>query len=393
MVGDKKSPTTNARTPGSRLQPLDILRGLIMVLMAVDHVSFFLARIHFSEYWGVQLPSYTDAVSFITRFVTHLCAPGFFFLMGVGIVLLTASRKRKGWDERRITSFLSIRGSMLIAVELLVLNFAWMIGGMRGAGSAEPPGGGSDYAMVYFGILCCLGCNLILGGLLRNLDARILFGLSVVTMVASQLLIPPAANADVLYNPLLRVLLIPGQTGLICVMYPVIPWLGMTLWGIAFGKLLLTDEKRGFRFSLVLSLFLLALFVIWRIPFGGGDFHDPVSNTWIGYLNLTKYPPSMAFISLTMGVNLLLLFGLSKIENKNVAPLKLLSVFGRVPCFFYVVHIAIYTLAGTFTLYYEITYPLLYLSWLLSLVLLYPLCVWFGKLKTKAPAESIIRFF
>ncbi|MBL7163091.1 MAG: DUF1624 domain-containing protein [Anaerolineales bacterium] len=394
MTSEKstKSSTTNTRSSGSRFQPLDILRGLIMVIMAVDHVSFFIARVHFSEYWGVQLPLYTDALSFITRFITHQCAPGFFFLMGAGIVLLTASRKRKGWNERRITSFLSIRGSILIAVELLVLNFAWMIGGMRGvAGSAEPPGGGSDYTIFYFGILCCLGCNLILCGLLRNLEARILFGLSVITMIASQLLIPPAANADVLYNPLLRLLLIPGQTGLICVMYPIIPWLGVTMWGMIFGKLLLTDEKKGFRFSLVLSIVLLALFVTWRIPFGGGDFHSPVSNTWIGYLNLTKYPPSIAFISLTMGVNLLLLFGLSKIEN--TAPLKILGVFGRVPFFFYVSHIALYTLAGAFTLHYEIAYPLLYLSWLLSLVLLYPLCVWFGKLKIKAPAESIIRFF
>ncbi len=251
MTSEKstKSSTTNTRSSGSRFQPLDILRGLIMVIMAVDHVSFFIARVHFSEYWGVQLPLYTDALSFITRFITHQCAPGFFFLMGAGIVLLTASRKRKGWNERRITSFLSIRGSILIAVELLVLNFAWMIGGMRGvAGSAEPPGGGSDYTIFYFGILCCLGCNLILCGLLRNLEARILFGLSVITMIASQLLIPSAANADVLYNPLLRLLLIPGQTGLICVMYPIIPWLGVTMWGMIFGKLLLTDEKRDFGF-------------------------------------------------------------------------------------------------------------------------------------------------
>lgn len=136
-----------------RIQDLDILRGLIMVLMAIDHVAYFIMRVHPSEYWGRPIPVYTAAVAFLTRAITHPCAPGFFFLMGTSVVLLAESRQRAGWDDRRIRSFLVKRGLILIGIELLFLNFAWLIGGLRGlAGSVESPGGDRIPGFVHFGI-------------------------------------------------------------------------------------------------------------------------------------------------------------------------------------------------------------------------------------------------
>ena len=93
-----------------RLLPLDALRGLIMILMAIDHANFFVARLHpTGEFWGVPLPQYNNIAEFLTRLVTHICAPGFFFLMGVGMVLFAHSRRSLGWSERKISQNLFLR--------------------------------------------------------------------------------------------------------------------------------------------------------------------------------------------------------------------------------------------------------------------------------------------
>ena len=92
-----------AEKKASRILPIDALRGLIIVLMALDHANHFIAQQHSSgEYWGGSFPRFGDALTFLTRLVTHLSAPGFFFLMGVGMLLLTNSRRKRGWSERAI---------------------------------------------------------------------------------------------------------------------------------------------------------------------------------------------------------------------------------------------------------------------------------------------------
>ena len=104
----------SARAPGGRLVALDAHRGLIMVLMAIDHASYFIARVHSAEFWGTALPTYSSVFWFWTRWVTHLCAPGFFFLMGIGMALFAGSHLKSGWGEGRITRFFVIRGLFLI---------------------------------------------------------------------------------------------------------------------------------------------------------------------------------------------------------------------------------------------------------------------------------------
>src|SRR6266850_1420992 len=103
-------PATAPRSPGSdsvssasgRLDSLDLLRGLIMSLMAIDHASFFIRKQHFAEFWSGHLPSYSSAAGFLTRFITHLAAPGFFFLMGASMILLADSRRRLGWNDTQL---------------------------------------------------------------------------------------------------------------------------------------------------------------------------------------------------------------------------------------------------------------------------------------------------
>ncbi|MEJ2353685.1 MAG: hypothetical protein P8Y03_28225 [Anaerolineales bacterium] len=114
-----------AHGPGRLFAP-DALRGLIIVLMALDHANIFIAHKHSSgEYWGGAFPVYNDALAFLTRFVTHFCAPGFFLLMGAGMALFAHSRQERGWTRAEIIRHFLIRGGALILLQLLVVNRAW----------------------------------------------------------------------------------------------------------------------------------------------------------------------------------------------------------------------------------------------------------------------------
>lgn len=104
----------------SRLMHLDALRGLIMILMAIDHASYFIAHTHVSEFWGIPLPQYQSALPFLTRFVTHFSAPGFFFLMGVGMILFADSRRKLGWTKNAIRKHFILRGLLLIAMQIFI---------------------------------------------------------------------------------------------------------------------------------------------------------------------------------------------------------------------------------------------------------------------------------
>ena len=144
--------------PGShRYLALDGLRGLIVVLMALDHANYFVAQHHSTgEHWGGAFPAYGDAADFLTRLVTHPAAPGFSFLMGAGMALFAASRRSRGWSERAIVTHFLIRGLVLIGLQLTIVNLAWKSG---------PPA----FPDIYQGVLIALGGGMILASaLLRS---------------------------------------------------------------------------------------------------------------------------------------------------------------------------------------------------------------------------------
>lgn len=126
--------------------------------MALDHANYMIAQGHSSgEYWGGPFPAYASTSSFLTRLVTHLSAPGFFFLMGAGMALFTQSRRERGWSGRRITGHFLLRGGFLILLQLLVINPLWMMG-------PEP------FPQLYLGVLYALGGTMVLGNLMLNLS-------------------------------------------------------------------------------------------------------------------------------------------------------------------------------------------------------------------------------
>jgi uncharacterized membrane protein len=363
-----------------------------MVLMAIDHASFFIARVHPSEYWGHPLPRYSNIFAFITRFLTHPCAPGFFFIMGIGMILFASSRRELGWSEGKIMRFFVLRGLMLIGLGLMVVNFAWLLGliGSRVDFHKPGPGGGGEVALAFL-VLSALGFSMILSSLLLRSGPVIAIGIGFAAIFAVQLLIPSAEHVNVLFSPLKRILLIPGQTGILSVSYPIIPWLGICCLGLGFGSILIKNRQKAFQNAFYSGIVFVLLFFVVRGVGGFGNFHKPGPGL-IGFLNVTKYPPSLSYVLLMLGINLLLLVLFEKARKglqKWGGPL---LTFGKAALFFYVLHMYMFALLG-FAFPYGSKLPLIYPFWILLLFLLYLLCRWYGNFKKRTSPESVWRFF
>jgi|WetSurMetagenome_2_1015567.scaffolds.fasta_scaffold151976_2 uncharacterized membrane protein len=387
----KVSASTLEKQRIPRLLWLDAFRGFIIVLMALDHASFFVARIHPGEFWGVPLPDYPDTLHFLTRFVTHFCAPGFFFLMGTSMILFTESRRQIGWSDKRITIFFALRGFILIMLQLLLENFAWELGSLSGTIHTTKPPGGGEMVFLFFGVLYALGITMIFWSLFLRFNSKVFGLLSIIAIIATQLLIPGVEKVGTLYSLWLRLLLIPGQTGISQVFYPFIPWLGLTGLGLVFGRILLKNRYLAYRSALFCGTALLMGFILLRTFGHFGNFHDQ-SHGWIGFFNLTKYPPSLAFILLTLGVNLQLIYLFSKVESLFQRWGKFLVVFGSTALFFYIIHLYLFALIG-FAFPYGSSIIIMYFLWILGLVLLYPICLLYKRFKEKKSHESVWRFF
>jgi len=361
----------------ARLLPVDALRGLIMVLMALDHANHFVAQQHSpGEYWGGVLPTYGDPLAFITRFVTHLSAPGFFFLMGVGMVLFAQSRQRRGWGRGAIAAHFVLRGCVLIALQFFVVNSAWELS----------PGGWLPE--VYVGVLFALGGAMVLGvGALLWLGPVHLLGLTIVLLTGTELVTPePAAWQQSL--PLLqRLLLVPGGNARLWVNYPVLPWMGLVTFGMAFGHWLAKDARRAFDRAITVGVAFVVAFVAVRFLDGFGNIRPRAGSTWIDFLNVVKYPPSIGFSLLTMGLNLTLLGLMTKARGPAEAATGPLGVLGRAPLLFYVAHLFLYAGLGWWLTPRGASIVQMVPLWLLGLAVLYPVCWGYGRLKRLYPGK------
>ena len=371
----------------TRLLPIDALRGLLVVLMALDHANYFVAQKHpASEMWGGPFPAYTDPIAFLTRLITHLSAPGFFFLMGVGMFLFADARRKQSWSEWRIARFFLLRGGILIALKFLLINRAWELS----------PGGWN--LQIYIGVLFALGGTLIIGSFFLQLKTTYLLILTIALFVGTELLVParwgdmPVTSPIDLLNPLL---IRPGGMSEVGLWsnYPILPWLELVIFGLAFGQWLAADAPQAYRRALILGCAFLLAFVVLRALDGFGNIRSRTGNTWIDFFNVVKYPPSMTFTLLTMGVNLILLNAFARAGEKMQPVLNALAVFGRAPLFFYTLHLFLYAAIGWLFTPRGTSIPAMLPFWLLGLLILYPLCLWFGRLKQRQPATSILRFF
>ena len=141
-----------------------------------------------------------------------------------------------------------------------------------------------------------------------------------------------------------------------------------------------------------LGLAFLLIFVVVRYLDGFGNIRPRMGNTWMNFLNPVKYPPSITFVLMTMGVNLIVLSLFAQISERWQRFFQPLVVFGRAPLFFYVVHLFLYAGLGYLFTPRGTSLPAMYPFWLLGLLILFPLCLWYGRLKQRQPAHSALRF-
>jgi len=377
-----------SKKTGKRLYPLDALRGLIIVFMALDHANYFIAQQHSpGEYWGGPFPSYDSALLFLTRLVTHFSAPGFFFLMGVGMLLFADSRWRRGWNVWQISGHFWLRGSILIALQLLVVNPIWKAG----------PGFFPD---TYIGVLIALGGTMILGGFLFRLNPVALLLLTLSLLLGAEWLHPgPEMWGQLTNDPWNLILMRSGGNGELWSNFPALSWLELVVFGMLFGHWLLDDEKKAYRKGLWIGLVLLILFVILRSADGFGNIRPREGNSWIDFLNVVKYPPSLTFTFLTMGVNLLILWGFSRAgpstDSGRLVKMvsRLLIAFGRAPLFVYVLHLYLYMLMGRYFEPFGTSLPIMYLYWLAGLAILYLPALWYGRFKhSESPLRRVMAY-
>lgn len=397
------APTKPAPAGAPRLAAIDALRGLIMIIMAVDHASAFLVRAHGSEFWTGPWTRYDAAgfvagpLAFLTRFLTHLCAPGFFFLMGVGMALFAASRQRVGWGAGRISRYFLLRGAVLILVNLLVENRAWFLGfsaGKDSAGLLPPPG--MDWLL--FSVITGLGMTMIVGGALLIPAGRILCLLAAALAIGCALLVPRLPYTFFDGPAWIRFLLLPGKSGRMFLLYPLLPWLSLVTLGMWLGRKLADREQgdRALRWAPILGLGFIAAALLLRALGGFGNLRPPRDGGWIEFLNFIKYPPALVFALFMVGTNLLLLSLLARLSRAGrplSAVVEFLAVYGQAPLCFYVAHLFLY--ATTAKLFYPTPTTLvrMYPVWIAGLIPLYFLCRFYRGFKDRKPPESLWRLF
>jgi len=379
-----------------RIQSIDILRGIVMVIMALDHV-----RDYFHIYaWTddpLNLETTTPALYF-TRYITHFCAPTFVFLSGVSIYLQSL-RKTKP----ELSAFLIKRGLWLIFVELVIVSFAW---------SFNPA-----FERFPLAVIWSIGVSMFLLGFLIRLPYNVILGLGLLIVFGHNLLdFPEAAPGfsggfwlDLLHSSKWTSYQIIGNSKLI-IAYPFLPWLGLMMLGYCAGKLFSPqfDISRRKKLLTQMGIGLLVLFFILR---GINVYGDPVVwstqrnelYTFFSFMNIHKYPPSLLYMCVTIGCALLLLPYLEKLENRFT---KIMVVFGRTAFFYYILHLYLIHVLAMISFYihghtlsqiaetdsvfkWKFVVPGegfsligVYAVWIFVIVCLYPVCKWYDQYKT-----------
>lgn len=324
-------PASAAPLPSSlaaRITSIDALRGLVMLLMLVDHArEFFLIHAQVSDPMDVAT---TEPALFFTRLTAHLCAPVFVALTGLSAWLYGA----KTGSAKAASAFLFKRGLFLVVLELTLVSFAWSF-------DLTPP-------TVFLQVIWAIGLSMMALAALVWLPRPALIAAGLVIVLGHNLLDPitvaPGQPGHVLWAVLHdRGYIDLPWGGQARTSYPLLPWIGVAALGYAVGPWFAVGADGGARRRrlVVLGLSMLALFAMLRginvygEPLRWSVWPDPL-HTVMSVLNLTKYPPSADFLLLTLGIGTLLLAGFERLSTRTVA---LLAAFGGAPLFFYLIHL------------------------------------------------------
>ena len=379
---------SSQRMKGTRLTSIDTLRGIVMILMALDHVR---------DFFGVPgvrptVLAQTTVPLFFTRWITHLCAPTFFLLTGTGAYLALGRR-----TVPQLSRFLLTRGVWLIVLEVTVircLGFQFNF----------------DYQVTMLVVIWALGWAMV------TLSALVwLPPMAILTIGAALILGHNMFDGIRSTHPLWVMLhsqgVVVNRPGFVVfVAYPLIPWIGVTAIGYALGQIYRWEPQRRLvflrraGFTLLLAFVVLRLFNIYGDPSPWAP-QATMGMTLVSFLNATKYPPSLLFLLMTLGPALLILRAL---DGRNPPLLRPALVFGQVPLFYFTLHLPLIHLLAVVLCYLQngavhwmfespdlsaypftpppgwgLSLPWIYLLWVTVVVMLYPVCAWFAGVKRR----------
>ncbi|MFN2602558.1 MAG: DUF1624 domain-containing protein [Gemmatimonadaceae bacterium] len=376
-----------------RVESVDIVRGVIMIIMALDHTR---------DFFGDAAASPTNLATasaglFLTRWITHFSAPTFFFLAGVGAYL--ALRRR---SISQLAFFLLTRGLWLIFLDAVLFRFLLQFN--------------VDYHVTILTVLWALGWSMIVLAALVYLPAKAVAVIGAIMIVAHNLLDPIKAQSFGAWAPIWNVLHSPGLLymspgHLVIVAYPLIPWIGVMALGYGIGPLYSLDAPRRRAILLRAGIGVSAAFILLRAINVYGDpakwSHQKTTLfTVLSFLNATKYPPSLLFLLMTLGPVLVFL---SLVDGRTPRVLRPALTIGKVPMFYYLLHFTVLHLLAILTALvrfggvhwmfespspdkYPVTQPpgwpaslpVVYLYWITVVLLVYPACRWYAAVKARS---------
>jgi uncharacterized membrane protein len=389
----KIAPTAPATSPAlasprrNRLESVDVVRGVIMIIMALDHTR---------DYFGIaQDPTNlvtTTTALFFTRWITHFCAPVFFLLTGTGAYL---SLRRRSPGE--LSRYLFTRGLWLIFLEAVVMRcFAYQFN--------------FDYRVTFLIVLWALAWAMIALSALVRLPATLVAAIGGI-MILGHNLFDGVTSTSLVWTLLHgRGFLLNTPEHAVFVVYPLIPWIGVTMVGYGLGQIYAWDAERRRAFLVRVGIALSVAFVALRAVNLYGDpsrwsAQRTTLFTVLSFLNTSKYPPSLLFLLMTLGPAMIFLWAVDRGTPRVLRPA---LVIGKVPLFYFMLHFALIHLVAVIVCYarygtahwmfespdlanypfttppgWGFSLPVVYLVWALVVVTTYPLCRWFAALKQR----------
>lgn len=391
---------TTATAPSRiRLDSIDLLRGAVMIIMALDHTRDFFSNQTFNP---TDLATTTPAL-FFTRWITHFCAPVFVFLAGTGAFLYG----RKSPED--LPKFLLTRGIWMIVLELTLVRFGWVFN--------------LDYSQSVAQVIWAIGWSMIALAAVVRLPLKVIAALGIGIIFLHNTLNPVIPEQLGTLNWVWTLLHEGGSVGAqnsanIWVIYPLIPWPGVMMAGFALGTVFTWETDRRKRFLLRAGVAAILVFIILRLsnfygdPFPWIEQKDAVF-TFLSFMNCEKYPPSLCYLLMTLGPALLMLGLADGVRASTSKIANAIILYGRVPLLYYIAHLYLIHLTAIIIASLQ-GFPVgwlfsnawfmerpptfgfglggVYAIWLGIVIALYPLCRWYAEFKRRS-SSPVWKYF
>lgn len=367
----------------SRIQSVDFIRGLVMVLMAIDHVRVY----------SGQPPGGPEAGIFFTRWITHFCAPAFVFLSGTSAYLYGLKLN----DTKKLATYLLTRGLLLVVLELTVIRFSWTFN--------------FNYAeFTLAGVIWMLGWCMVIMSVLVRLKPKVIGIIGLVIIFLQQIFSLAPNFLPATLDTYWEFIYSSGNEGpaFVTILYVIVPWIGVMMAGYGFGIILQMDSERRRKLLIRIGLGATLLFIVVGSIAAVMNQHDPFI---FSLLNQRKYPASQLYLLMTLGPSILLM---AFVEKTQGFISKAIVVIGRVPLFYYLLHIPLIHITALIVQLikegqlnpewysnapfvgidpeHHWSLGLLYLVFVIDVLILYFACKWYEGYKFKHPEKKWLKF-